>query len=166
MSGSHPIHGITPRAPTEVARDLENVCGVPQRSTAWSLRRPRLSPARQSPPRRPEGRTDLVADLWQIAMLQCSMATNADLQSTLEDLLAQLWHARRTGDLGRLAHLSFSEVQRWGRGARDDLLVRHAQEFLARCPYGSRDDLTWAIDALIADVEFAHSRLAVDLVTH
>jgi hypothetical protein len=107
-----------------------------------------------------------VADLWQIAMLQCNMATNADLQSTLEDLLAQLWHARRTGDLGRLAHLSSSEVQRWGRGARDDRLVRRAQEFLARCPYSSRDDLTWAIDALIADVEFSHSRLAVDFVTH
>ena len=35
----------------------------------------------------------------------------------LEDLLGDLWHARRSGDLGRLALLSYYEVRRWARMA-------------------------------------------------
>jgi hypothetical protein len=91
-------------------------------------------------------------------MLHRTMATDFDLRLALEDLLAQLWHARRTGDLGRLAHLGFSDVQRWGRTARESLLVARAHELLAKCPYDTREDLIWAIDRLIADVEFAHSQ--------
>jgi hypothetical protein len=91
------------------------------------------------------------------------MNAEADSQCALEDLLAQLWCARRTGDLGRLAHLSSSEVQRWGRTAGETLLVSHARELLSQCPYNSREDLVWAVDRLIADVEFAHSQRAVEL---
>ena len=99
-------------------------------------------------------------------MLHCTMGRDADLQSALEDLLAQLWYARRTGDLGRLTHLSSSEIQRWGRNASESLLVSRARELLARCPYDSRDDLMWTIDRLIADVEFAHSQRAIELSIH
>ena len=94
------------------------------------------------------------------------MAEISDLQSALEDLLAQLWYARRTGDLGRLAHLSFSEVARWGRTAQESLLTRRARELLADCPYDNREDLLWAIDRLIADVEFAHSQRAIHSPAH
>ena len=99
-------------------------------------------------------------------MLHCSMNTSADLRFALEDLLAQLWHTRRTGDLGRLAHLSFSEVQRWARTADQSLLVSRARDLLARCPYENREDLVWAIDRLIAEVEFAHSQLKVFSPAH
>jgi hypothetical protein len=87
------------------------------------------------------------------------MNTSADLQFALEDLLAQLWHTRRTGDLGKLAHQSFAEVHRWGRTAEHSPLVHRARDLLVRCPYQSREDLVWAIDQLIAEVEFAHSQL-------
>jgi len=94
------------------------------------------------------------------------MDGHTDLQTALEDLLAQLWHARRTGDLGRLAHLGSSEVQRWGRYASESLLVSRARELLVQCPFKSREDLLWTIDRLIADVEFAHSQRAAELSVH
>jgi hypothetical protein len=92
-------------------------------------------------------------------MLHRNMDAELELRLALEDVLAQLWHARRSGDLGRLAHVGFSEVQRWARDARESRLVAQSREFLALCPYRSRDDLVFAIDRLIAQVEFAHSHL-------
>jgi hypothetical protein len=89
------------------------------------------------------------------------MNTDLELRLALEDVLAQLWHARRNGELGRLAHLGFSEVQRWARSAREATLVAQARELLGACPYRSREDLVFAIDRLIDDVEFAHSQLAL-----
>jgi hypothetical protein len=89
------------------------------------------------------------------------MDTELTLRLALEDVLAQLWHARRNGELGRLAHLGFSEVQRWARSAQEATLVANARELLGACPYRNRDDLVFAIDRLIDDVEFAHSQLVL-----
>jgi hypothetical protein len=92
-------------------------------------------------------------------MLQRNMTNGAATRLALEDLLAALWHAKRAGDVGRLAHLGCCEVQRWARARRDDVLAAHARALLTDCPYQSREDFMFAIDRLIAEVEHAHVEL-------
>ena len=51
-------------------------------------------------------------------MLHCNMtASTAPIQLSLEDLLGDLQHARRSGDMSRLALLTYCEVRRWARAA-------------------------------------------------
>jgi hypothetical protein len=92
-------------------------------------------------------------------MLHCNMKDGLPTRLALEDLLAALWHAKRTDDVGRLAHLGSWEVQRWARASRDDVLAAHARALLTDCPYQSREDFMFAIDRLIAQVEHAHVQL-------
>jgi len=95
-------------------------------------------------------------------MLHCNMSDPGPAQLALEDVLAALWHARRSGDIARLAHVGYSEVQRWARARRDEVLMARARALLTDCPYRNRDEFMFAIDRLIADVEHAH----VQLVSH
>jgi hypothetical protein len=95
-------------------------------------------------------------------MLQCSMNHPGSLQLALEDVLASLWNARRSGDIARLAHVGFTEVQRWARARRDDALMARARALLTDCPYRNRDEFLFAVDRLIDEVEHAH----VQLVSH
>jgi len=95
-------------------------------------------------------------------MLHCNMSDPGSVLLALEDLLAALWHARRSGDIARLAHVGYSEVQRWARARRDDALEARARALLTDCPYRNRDEFMFAIDRLIAEVEHAH----VQLVSH
>src|SRR6476646_6890166 len=53
----------------------------------------------------------------------------------LEDLLGDLWHARRRGDLGRLALLSYYEVRRWARMAGEPELAEHSSVLVTKCPH-------------------------------
>jgi hypothetical protein len=92
-------------------------------------------------------------------MLQRNMKDGVPTRLALEDLLAALWHARRAGDVGRLAHLGSCEIQRWARAGHDDVLAAHARALLTDCPYQSREDFMFAIDRLIAEVEHAHVEL-------
>jgi hypothetical protein len=78
----------------------------------------------------------------------------------LEDVLAGVWHARRVGDVGRLARLGCLEVQRWARARRHDVLTARARALLTDCPYDSRDEFMFAVNRLIADLEHAHEKLA------
>ena len=92
-------------------------------------------------------------------MLHCTMNDSASARLALEDVLAALWHARRSGDIGRLAHLGDCEVQRWARARCDDVLAAHARALLTDSPYRTRQEFMFAIDQLIAEVEHAHVRL-------
>ncbi|MDQ2736873.1 MAG: hypothetical protein M3Y55_18210 [Pseudomonadota bacterium] len=89
------------------------------------------------------------------------MNTNQRLRLALEDVLADLWHARRSEDVGRLALLSYCDVRRWARVADRELLARHSQELVLGCPYASREDFLSAVDRLIAETEQAHAYFAV-----
>jgi len=91
-------------------------------------------------------------------MLHCNMHDFSD-QLVLEDVLAALWHARRAGDVGRLAHLSCDEVHRSARARGDHLLAARARTLLTGCPFPSRDEFMFAVDRLIAEVEQAHAQL-------
>ena len=89
------------------------------------------------------------------------MNTDQRLRLSLEDVLADLWHARRSGDVGRLALLSYCDVRRWARVAHHELLARHSQQLVLDCPYANREEFLSAVDRLIAETEQAHAGFAV-----
>jgi len=86
-------------------------------------------------------------------MLHCNMTSALNLQLGLQDLLADLRHARRSGDLGRLALLAYCEVRRWARDAGDPLLAEHASELITGSPHASRAVFLGHIDDLIRELE-------------
>jgi hypothetical protein len=86
-------------------------------------------------------------------MLHCNMNAATSLLLDLEDLLADLRHARRTGDLGRLALLSYCEVRRWARKAGHDELAARTAAMVTAGPHGSRQAFLDEIDGLIASLQ-------------
>lgn len=86
-------------------------------------------------------------------MLHCNMNPASTLQLGLEDLLADLHHARRIGDLGRLALVAYCEVRRWARTAGRPALAEHAAAMITDTPHASREAFLNQIDALIAELE-------------
>lgn len=81
--------------------------------------------------------------------------SNRHLQLGLDDLLGDLRFARRRGDLGRLALLSYCEVRRWARMAGCQQLAEHSSEMITNSPPASREDFLARIDNLIAELEDA-----------
>jgi hypothetical protein len=77
------------------------------------------------------------------------------LRFSLEDLLGDLWHARRAGDLGRLAWVSYYEVRRWARLVGAKSLAEHAEVVVSGCPYANRASFLDEVDSLIAELEQA-----------
>src|SRR5690242_18672319 len=74
----------------------------------------------------------------RLHMLRCNMKTE-ELRSSLEDVLADLWHARRNHDLGRLALLSYCDMRRWARVARREGLAQRSHQLVLNCPHASRE---------------------------
>ena len=94
-------------------------------------------------------------------MLHCNMnASSLSLQNGLEDLLGDLRFARKKGDLGRLALLTYCEVRRWARQAEAKELARHSSALVSNFPHASRDDFLAAVDELIAELEQARCSVA------
>ncbi|WP_280151425.1 hypothetical protein [Piscinibacter sp. XHJ-5] len=85
-------------------------------------------------------------------MLQCNMPSARNLQLNLEDLLADLRHARRRDDLGRLALVAYCEVRRWARDAGDLVLAEHASDLITGSPHASREAFLVRIDKLIQEL--------------
>ncbi len=93
-------------------------------------------------------------------MLHRNMSTlPPPLQLSLEDLLGELQHARRHGDMSRLALLAWCEVRRWARQAGENDLAERSTDLITRSPPSSRDQFMNDIDALILALEQAHGRL-------
>jgi hypothetical protein len=80
-------------------------------------------------------------------------ASSQHLQVGLEDLLGDLRYARRSGDLGRLALLSYCEVRRWARMAGHQRLAEHASELVTHAPHASREEFLAEVDDLIVELE-------------
>jgi len=80
------------------------------------------------------------------------------LRDGLEDLLGDLWHARRRGDLGRLALLVYCEVRRWARQAGERDLAQRAAALMIDSPSASREEFLARVDRLVAELEAAHAR--------
>ena len=85
-------------------------------------------------------------------------ALSMDMQVGLDDLLGDLWYARRRGDLGRLALLSYCEVRRWARLAGEQRVAEHSSELITHGPHASRDEFLAQVDDLIVELEQVRSR--------
>ena len=86
-------------------------------------------------------------------MLHCTMTSSLKLQLGLDDLLADLRHARKHDDLGRLALVAYCEVRRWARDAGNFVLAEHASELITSSPHPSREAFLGHIDDLIHELE-------------
>jgi hypothetical protein len=93
-------------------------------------------------------------------MLHCNMNTSTDpLQLSLEDLLGDLQHARRSDDMSRLALLAYCEVRRWARQAGEHALAERSTELITRSPHANREQFMAQMDVLIGHLEQVHARL-------
>lgn len=93
-------------------------------------------------------------------MLQCNMTVTAEsLQLGLEDLLGEMYFARRSGDLGRLALLAYCEVRRWARIAGEQALAEQSSGLIHNGPHANRDAFIADVDALIDELEHARERV-------
>ena len=90
-------------------------------------------------------------------MLQCSMSSttrgHAHLHTELDDLLGSLTSARRQEDLGRLAYLTYWEVRRWARTAKQQRLAEHSARVITDHPHATRDSFLRLIDGVISELE-------------
>jgi hypothetical protein len=94
-------------------------------------------------------------------MLHCNMnkPLSPALHRDLEDVLGSLQHARRTGDLGRLALLTYWDVRKWARFAQREALAALAAEAIAAEPHASRDAFLSRVDQVIVELESIRSGL-------
>lgn len=86
-------------------------------------------------------------------------ASVESLQLGLEDLLGEMYFARRSGDLGRLALLAYCEVRRWARVAGEQALADQSSGLIHNSPHADRDEFIARIDALIGELENARQRV-------
>lgn len=86
-------------------------------------------------------------------MLHCNMTTSHSIQLGLEDLLADLHHARRHQELGRLALLAYCEVRSWARQAGESCISEHSTQIFTQDPCVSKEDFLGKVDLLIAALE-------------
>ena len=86
-------------------------------------------------------------------MLRCNMTTSLSIQLGLEDLLADLHHARRHQELGRLALLSYCEVRSWARQAGESVISAHSTQIFTQDPCVSKDAFLAKVDLLITALE-------------
>ena len=89
-------------------------------------------------------------------MLHRNMDSTGHAQRlAFEDLLGDLTHARRRGDLGRIALLTYCELRRWARNADKRHLAERANDLFLAAPYPDRESFLREVDALIAEAEQA-----------
>lgn len=90
------------------------------------------------------------------SMLHCNMTTSLSIQLGLEDLLADLHHARRQKDVGRLALLAYCEVRSWARQARASGISEHSTQIFTQDPCVSKEAFLAKVDTLIAELDHLH----------
>jgi hypothetical protein len=86
-------------------------------------------------------------------MLQCNMTTSLGIQLALDDLLADLRHARRSRQLGRLALLAYCEVRSWARQAGKPDIADNASTMFTENPCVSKEEFLENVDNLIRLLE-------------
>ncbi|WP_418315630.1 hypothetical protein [Piscinibacter sakaiensis] len=84
------------------------------------------------------------------------MPISTTLQLALEDLIADLRHARRTGDLGRLALVAYCDVRPWARKAGESELAELLSEMMTGKPHTTREAFLDLIDRLIFQLLTIH----------
>jgi hypothetical protein len=92
-------------------------------------------------------------------MLRCNMTASLSLQLGLDDLLADLQHARRCDELGRLALLAYCDVRGWARQAGEMGVAEHSTAIFTEHPHASKADFLEQVDHLIAELQRVRPRL-------
>ncbi len=92
-------------------------------------------------------------------MLHCTMNMPMTLHLTLDDMLADLRHARRQGDLGRLALIAYCDVRRWARQAGEADLAEHSAAMFTDEPHASREAFLAQVDNLVFELAQVRSRI-------
>jgi hypothetical protein len=92
-------------------------------------------------------------------MLQCTMSLPLTLRLGLDDLLADLRHARRGGNLGRLALIAYCDVRRWARQAGEVGIAKNSAAMFTDVPHANREVFLQQVDSLMLELEQAQSRL-------
>ena len=87
------------------------------------------------------------------------MKLSATLELCLDDLLADLRHARRQGDLGRLALIAYCEVRGWARQAGQFGIAELSAAMFVAEPHASRQAFLDNIDRLIRELDQLQSSL-------
>ena len=87
------------------------------------------------------------------------MNTSMTLRLGLDDLLGELRHARRSGELGRLALIAYCDVRRWARQAREWGVAELAASMFTAVPHASRDAFLEQVDTLVFELEQAKTRM-------
>jgi hypothetical protein len=96
-------------------------------------------------------------------MLRCNMDNYLGICLGLDDVLGDLQHARRQGDLGRLALLAYCEVRRWARQAGEPTLAARSLALITDDPPPTRAVFLHRVDDLIAELEVARERLTAQV---
>jgi hypothetical protein len=99
-------------------------------------------------------------------MLQCNMTASLSLQLGLDDLLADLQHARRCDELGRLALLAYCDVRCWARQAGEIDVAEHSTAIFTQHPHASKEDFLKRVDHLISELQQARPRLQEPCAIH
>ena len=86
-------------------------------------------------------------------MLRRTMNASLSIRLGLEDLLADLRHARRHAELGRLALLSYCEVRGWARQAGEIGIASQSTKMFTENPYVNKEDFLVKVDSLIHALE-------------
>lgn len=91
-------------------------------------------------------------------MLLCAMGNSMSLQLCLEDLIGDLRHARRRGDLGRLAVVAYFDFRRWARQAGELGVAERSKVMFTSQPHASRAAFLEQVDSLLLELEQAQSK--------
>jgi hypothetical protein len=86
-------------------------------------------------------------------------ASSLSIRLSLDDVLGDLQHARRTADVGRMALITYCEVRRWARQAGEKDLAERSWALLAENPHATRGEFLSKVDELIAELERLRDRL-------
>jgi hypothetical protein len=71
----------------------------------------------------------------------------------LEDVLGNLQHARRTGDLGRLAFVTYWEARKWALWAGREALAARAADMISTHPLPDKSAFLEIVDDVISELE-------------
>ena len=97
-------------------------------------------------------------------MLRRIMIASTSIRIGLEDLLADLQHARRNQELGRLALLAYCEVRTWARQAGEPALAEYSTHIFTQQPSVSKEAFLAQLDHLVSMLEALHSGFSDSVV--
>ena len=86
--------------------------------------------------------------------------SSASLKNGLDDILRDLRFFRKTGDVGRLALLTYCDVRRWAREAGAQELAMHSTALVNDSSRLGHEEFVAAIDELIVGLERARLNTA------